>query len=74
MRRTQAKQIELPLPVETPIALATLACRQCGTLGAVVFAIGRNENGAYSRCWCGTTCAAVDGWPWMTGIGQGKAA
>ena len=67
MRRTQARQCELPLPVEVPVTLADLACRVCGTLGVTLICIGTNGSGAVERLYCTTTCGRTDGWPWLVG-------
>lgn len=65
MRRTQSRQLSLPLLIDAPISLAALSCEACGTLGVTVIAIGRDGNGAYERCWCATDCARTAGWPWL---------
>lgn len=72
MRRTQAKQCELPLPVHADPSLADLPCRVCGALGVTVIALGTNGSGAVEKLWCGIPCARTQGWPWLVSKGAGS--
>lgn len=74
MRRTQALQCELPLPIEVAPTLADLPCRVCGALGVTVIALGANGSGAVEKLWCGIPCAQTQGWPWLTSAKPGQGA
>ena len=64
MRRTTANPLALG-PLGAPIDLAALTCRLCGAAGITIVAMGRNENGAIERVWCGPVCARIQGWPFL---------
>lgn len=65
MRRTQAGQIDRITLRDGAPSLAETCCRRCGAMGVTVVALGRNDNGAIERVWCGTGCAVLDGWPFL---------
>ena len=60
MRHTQARLVEPP-PPGAEIVLATLCCRRCGHLGAMVVTRGRCEAGAVDLAWRTPLCAGQDG-------------
>ena len=67
MRRTQARQTDLPLDLDSTIKLADMPCRVCGDRNPAIIAMGRNDNGAIEALYCGIPCAKTQGWPWIKG-------
>ena len=65
MRRTQARQVDLPGNLQADPCLADVRCRGCRKLGVAIVALGRNDNGAVEMAFCTVACAIPWGWPWL---------
>ncbi len=69
MQRRSAAQV---VPFRGSMAETT--CVVCEASGVTILAMGRNDNGAIERAYCGIECARREGWPWLNGDGWRRAS